>query len=270
MSTPNPTDSTDAAAGNVAIVTGAARGIGFGIARMLAERGYAVVLADILEEQVAQAAHQLASTGVRAIGVRCDVRSPSDVEHLLDAAYREFGHVNCLVNNAAWIAPTAVPFLEVTLENFDVAMETNVRGVFLCSQRFAKRAIAAGQPGVIVNMSSASSEIARPNNLQYQASKAAINQMSRVMAIELAPYGFRVCVVAPGVVMTERETASMSDPGKQVQRRAQMARIPLGRTGGVEEIASVVAFLASPEASYMTGAVLFVDGGYSLGIAKFT
>ncbi|HLN11752.1 MAG TPA: SDR family oxidoreductase [bacterium] len=270
MTTPQHSQATDAAAGSVAIVTGAARGIGYGIARMLGERGYSVVLADILEAEVAQAAQQLASTGVRAIGVRCDVRSPSEVESLLDAAYREFGHADCLVNNAAVIFNVPTPFLDVTVENFDRAMETNVRGVFLCSQRFAKRAIAAGRPGVIINISSASSEVARPNNLQYQASKAAINQMSRVIAIELAPYGFRVCVVAPGVVMTERETASMSDPVKQVQRRAQMDRIPLGRTGGVEEIASVVAFLASPEASYMTGAVLFVDGGYSLGIAKFT
>lgn len=253
--------------GKVAVVTGAARGIGSAIARALGKEGAALVLADLDHEALRNVAEDLAKARVRVVWTHCDVRRRADVERLADVAYRELQRVDFLVNNAGLYPVT--PFFSLTEDEWDLVVDTNLKGPFLCTQAIARRMVEQRVAGRVVNISSTASQVARPGIAHYGSSKAALNQLTRILAIELAPYGIAVNAVSPGVIATERVLAGASGAHGAAEHRAKLGRTPLRRAGTPEEVAAAVLFLLSDEASYCTGAVLFADGGYSLGLANY-
>jgi NAD(P)-dependent dehydrogenase (short-subunit alcohol dehydrogenase family) len=245
-------------AGKIAIVTGAARGIGLAVAKRFTAEGASVVLADVLERDGATAAKHL---GGSARFVKCDVGDSADVGALVDAACKAFnGDIDVLVNNAGIIH--GADFLELREADFDRVLRVNLKGAFLVGQAVAQRMVsqvAAGRkPGSIVNMSSINSVVAIPNQLPYCVSKGGIAQLTRVMALALAPHGIRVNAIGPGSIMTEMLATVATD---QAAKRNVLSRTPLGRIAEPEEVASVAAFLASEDASYITGETVYVDGG---------
>lgn len=242
--------------GKVAIVTGAAQGIGLGCAKCLLDDGAIVVLSDINEEKVKAAAADLASAGGRTLGIMCDVSSQEQVKALVAAAIDHFGTVDIMVNNAA--ATSAAGALEITSDEFDRVMNVNLKGTLFGCQEAGKIMVEKGS-GAIVNMSSMQAELAIPTRVPYGASKAAINQLTKIFALNLATKGVRVNAVAPGTILTDLTRGSvLSNPQSY---RNILSRTPMGRCGEPEEIGSVVSFLASKEASYITGQTIYVDGG---------
>jgi NAD(P)-dependent dehydrogenase (short-subunit alcohol dehydrogenase family) len=252
----------------VAVVTGAARGIGRAIALALGREGAQVALADTATAELRAAAREVESKGVAAIAVTCDVRNKSSVVRLRDLARERLGVVDFLVN-CAGIYPVA-PFLELTEEVWDDIIDTNLKGSFLCCQVLAQEIIRTNTPGRIVNISSTASSIARPGIAPYAASKAGINQLTRVLAIELAPHQIAVNAVCPGVIGTEHVQHLAQDPRGVAESQTKLLHIPLGRLGTPEEVVASVLFLLSAEASYVTGSIVYVDGGYSCGIPAYT
>jgi len=243
--------------GRTAIVTGAARGIGRACAERLVAEGAKVVIADIDEPTGRATAAKL---GPNARFVRCDVGDARDVANLVVLAKAVTGDIDILVNNAGIIH--AADFLELKEADFDRVLRVNLKGAFLVGQAVAKQMAAqvkAGKkPGAIVNMASINSMVAIPNQTPYAVSKGGLAQLTRVMAMSLAPLGIRVNAVGPGSIMTELLASIAAD--REAKRRL-LSRTPLGRIGTPAEVAAVVAFLASDDASYMTGEIVYVDGG---------
>jgi NAD(P)-dependent dehydrogenase (short-subunit alcohol dehydrogenase family) len=242
----------------VAIVTGAARGIGLAIAKRFAAEGAKVVLADVLEDEGSREAKHLGSA---AQFVKCDVGDPGNVRALVEAACKAFtGDIDILVNNAGIIH--GADFLELKEADFDRVLRVNLKGSFLAGQAVARRMVsqvgAGKKAGAIVNMSSINSVVAIPNQLPYCVSKGGVGQLTRVMALALAPHGIRVNAIGPGSIMTEMLASVATD---QSAKRNVLSRTPLGRVAQPEEVASIAAFLASDDASYITGETIFVDGG---------
>ena len=242
--------------GRTAIVTGAARGIGRACAERLLAEGAKVVIADIDEASGRETAQKL---GPNARFVRCDVGDARDVANLVTLA-KASGDIDVLVNNAGIIH--SADFLELKEADFDRVLRVNLKGAFLVGQAVAKAMAAqvkAGKkPGAIVNMASINSLLAIPNQIPYAVSKGGLLQLTRVMALALAPLGIRVNAVGPGSIMTELLAGVAAD--REAKRRL-LSRTPLGRIGTPAEVAAVVAFLASDDASYMTGEIVYVDGG---------
>lgn len=238
--------------GKVAIVTGAGSGIGHGIVEALADAGAAVVI-DYLEYE--EEAHGLAARLPRAVAVRGDVSLRADVERVVELAVREFGGVDCLVNNAG--ISRRAHFLELTDDDFWDPLRVNLGGVFLCSQ-VAGRVMAARGGGVIVNISSVHEDTTFPLSAPYCVSKSGIRMLMRQMAYELGPFGIRVNNVAPGPIRVGPKSPLVTDPTRS-ERAHQV--VPLGRVGEVREVASLVRFLCSEGASYISGATYYVDGG---------
>jgi NAD(P)-dependent dehydrogenase (short-subunit alcohol dehydrogenase family) len=245
-------------AGKVAIITGAARGIGLAIARRFVDEGANVVIADILERDGALEAKRL---GKAAHFVTCDVGDARQAHDLVESACRAFtGEVDVLVNNAGIFY--SAEFLDLGEANFDRVLRTNLKGSFLVGQAAARKMVAqveAGKKaGSIVNMSSINAQVAIPTQVAYCVSKGGIGQLTHAMALALAPYGIRVNAIGPGSVMTDMLRGVNTD---EDARRRLLSRTPLGRFAEPEEVASVAAFLASDDASYITGETVFVDGG---------
>ena len=235
-----------------AIVTGAAQGIGLACARRLIEEGARVMLADIHAAGKA-AADQL---GNAAEFFQADVGNKAQADALIEAALDRFGRIDILVNNAG--ITHAASFLEITEEDFDRVLRTNLKSMFLCGQAAARAMVKQGG-GVIINMSSVNAVLAIPDQVPYVISKGAINQLTKVMALNLAPHGIRVNAIGPGTIMTE--LARQAVMSSEQARRKILSRTPLGRCGEPEEIASIAAFLASDDASYMSGQTIYADGG---------
>lgn len=242
-------------AGKVAVVTGAARGIGRATAERLLADGARVVLSDVDAERLHQTASEIGADE-RLLMVRADVSKQGDVVALIDAAVHQFGAIDIMVNNAG-IAPV-VDFLDVTDELLSRVLDVNLKGAFYGTQAAGRRMIEQGRGGVIINMSSINSGLANPNVAPYAISKGGMNQVTSTAAVAFAPHGIRVLGVGPGTIMTEMVAGAFVN---RAGHHAILSRTPLGRYGEASEIASVVAFLASDDASYMTGETVYVDGG---------
>lgn len=247
------------------LVTGAASGIGRALAEALAGRGTPVVLCDLDGAAVEAAARGL---GGNAWGLAGDVTSAEQVARMVNEARRLAGPLAGLVN-CAGIYPNT-PFLELSVTEWDAVLDVNLRAPFLVTQAVARVMIADGAGGSIVNISSTSSRLARPGIAHYGASKAALNQLTAVTAIELAPHAIRVNAVLPGLVGTERvyEKAAATPEGR-AEHEAKLARIPLARVAEPAEVVKVVLFLLSGDAAYCTGGLFTVDGGFTLGIPSY-
>ena len=235
-----------------AIVTGATQGIGLACAQRLIADGARVMLADVRPEG-AQAAEAL---GDQARFFRADVSIKADVDALVAATLEQFGRIDILVNNAG--VTHAADFLDLAEDDFDRVLRINLKSMFLCGQAAAREMVKQGS-GCIINMSSVNAELAIPNQVPYVISKGGVNQLTRVAAIALAQYDVRVNAIGPGTILTE--LAKKAVLGSPEARHTILSRTPLGRCGEPEEVASIAAFLASDDASYMTGQTLYADGG---------
>ena len=236
----------------VAIVTGATQGIGLACAARLVADGARVMLVDIKPEG-RQAAQEL---GDAAQFFAADVSQKADVDAMIAATLHAFGHIDILVNNVG--VTHAADFLDLAEEDFDRVLRINLKSMFLCGQA-AAREMVKRQSGSIINMSSVNSELAIPNQVPYVVSKGGVNQLTKVMALNLAPHGIRVNGIGPGTILTE--LARKAVLGSPEARHTILSRTPLGRCGKPEEVASIAAFLASDDASYMTGQTIYADGG---------
>jgi glucose 1-dehydrogenase len=242
--------------GKAAIVTGAAQGIGQACAERLAKEGARVALCDVNAVAGEAAAKAIAAAGGTAIFLTCDVSKPADITAAVAAALKAFGRIDVLVNNAGVVDDA--PFLELPLEELDRVLSINLRGAFLMAQTAARQMVALGGGGAIVNMSSINAKFALPDHVAYSISKGGIAQLTKAMAIALAPQGIRVNAVGPGTI----DTPLLANVVKDKAFRAKvLSRTPMGRYGRPEEIAAIVAWLASDEASYVTGTTIFADGG---------
>src|SRR5262245_61102131 len=242
----------------VAIVTGGAHGIGLAVARRYVAEGGKVVIADV--DAAAGEAAASALDGSRCSFVRTDVGDRGDVDRVVEEACRLFGDLDILVNNAGVVH--GADFLDLEEADFDRVLRINLKGAFLVGQAAAKRMVAqvkAGKPpGAIINMSSINAVVAIANQVPYCVSKGGLAQLTKVMALSLAPYGIRVNAIGPGSIMTDILKSIATDMDA---KRRLLARTPLGRIGEPEEIASIAVFLASDDAAYVTGQTVYADGG---------
>jgi NAD(P)-dependent dehydrogenase (short-subunit alcohol dehydrogenase family) len=242
-------------AGKVSIITGAANGIGLTMARMFANEGARVVIADIDERGAIDAAEQIAAIGGEAEPRVIDITQPEQVQSLIGRTLEEFDRLDVLVNNAG--AGLNRPFVETSLDEWNRLLNVVLTGTFLCSQAAAKVMIRQGQ-GAIVNVASISGQRGAQGRAAYGAAKAGVIQLTRVMAVELAAHGVRVNAVSPGPVVTDQSNGTHTG----ATRRSYLERIPLHRYGERHEVAAAALFLASDEASFVHGHILNVDGGF--------
>ncbi|HEY7242435.1 MAG TPA: SDR family oxidoreductase [Xanthobacteraceae bacterium] len=242
----------------VAIVTGGANGIGLAIARRFVAEGARVVIADIDTAAGEAAARVLGDRNCRFVAT--DVGHAGSAAGVVEEACRAFGDLDILVNNAG--VTHGADFLELAEADFDRVIRVNLKGAFLVGQAAARRMVEqvkAGKPaGGIINMSSINAVVAIANHAPYCASKGALDQLTKAMALALAPYGIRVNAIGPGSIMTDILKSVATDKNA---KRAILARTPLGRIGEPDEVAGIAVFLASKDASYITGETVYADGG---------
>jgi 3-oxoacyl-[acyl-carrier protein] reductase len=242
--------------GKGVLVSGGSRGIGFAAARRFLDEGCRVFVSGIEAAEVERAVADLDATGTRARGQAVDVADEAQVDRLVEAADAFLGGIDVLINNAgtAW----REPFLEIEPVRWDRILDVNLRGQFLVAQRVARRMVDRRDGGAIVNMASTNALEGEAGYAHYNASKGGIAMLTRTMAIELGPHAIRVNAVCPGKIVTplqgEAEDATYTE-------RFVRERVPLGRSGSPEEVAAAYAFLASDEASFISGELLVVDGG---------
>jgi len=249
----------------VFIVTGAARGIGFACARRLLEDGYKIVLADIDKASGRNAISELGAGPDKAVFVDCDVSDKLEVHNLIAEALAAFGRIDGLINNAGIALKGGA--LDLSVADYDRVLAVNLRGAFLVSKAVVTymvdeiesredRSRLTERPYTIINMSSINDNVAIPNYLAYTVSKGGLLQLTKAMALELAPYGIRVNAIGPGSVKTDMLSGVAGDALEKIHLRT-----PLGRVAQPDEIAGVAAFLAGEDSSYITGQCIYVDGG---------
>jgi len=239
--------------GRTAIITGAARGIGFAIAEALATSGATVAIIDVLEDALAEAVSNLEAQGCTAKGYKCNVTNSEDVTATVKQVAKDFGGIDILVNNAGITRDTLL--LRMKEEDWDAVIDINLKGTFLFSKA-AARSLMKSENGRIVNISSVLGLIGNPGQVNYAASKAGVLGITRVVSKELSPRNVTVNAVAPGFIQTP-----MTDKLTQEQQDQLTERIPLKRLGLPADIAASVLFLASDAGAYITGQVITVDGG---------
>jgi NAD(P)-dependent dehydrogenase (short-subunit alcohol dehydrogenase family) len=242
----------------VAVVSGAGRGIGKAIALALAAAGADVAVFSRTEEQFRATAAEIEQLGRQALGMRVDVSSADDIKVMVSAVLEKFGRIDILVNNAG-LNPVYCRMEQVDEDDYDLIMDVNVKGVFLCS-KFVIPVMKEQGKGCIINVASAAGHVALYKCAPYSASKGAVVQLTRTMALELAPWSIRVNALCPGFATTDMTDELLEHPreGERI-----LSHIPLGRVAEPEEMAPAAVFMASDEASYMTGASLCVDGGWT-------
>ncbi len=241
--------------GKVAIVTGSSRGIGKGIAQRLAREGARVAMTARGGDALRAAAKDVEAGGGTVLAIPGDAGLKEDVEAMFDTVLETWGGVDVLVNNAAWASPHA-HILEMDLELWNTVLRSNLTSVYLHCHRAANIMVDRGTRGSIVNISSFAAARAHRYMSAYDATKGGMEAMTRTMALDLAPFGIRLNVVGPGAIHTEEY-----EPEGEEARLRRGQTVPLGRVGYPEDIAGAVAFLASDDASYITGQTLYVDGG---------
>jgi glucose 1-dehydrogenase len=244
-------------ADKVAVVTGAAQGIGLACAQAFAREGARVFLTDVNEEAGKREMLRLRAGGFEAGFARCDVSRKAEVDAAVAAAVNEFGRIDVLVANAGIVH--AAEFLDLAEADFDRVIAVNLKGVFLAGQAVARQMVKQGGGGAIVNMSSVNAVLAIPNQVPYVVSKGAINQLTKVMSLSLASHGIRVNAIGPGTILTDLARTAVL--GNREAERKILSRTPMGRMGDPEEVAQVAVFLASDDASYVTGQTIYPDGG---------
>ena len=247
-------------AGKVAVVTGAGRGIGRRVAIAYAEAGADVALVSRTLEEVEAVAAQIRTLGVRALPIEADLGVPEDVERLVATAVKEMGKLDILVNNAG--INHRAPTLDFELADFDRILDVNLRGLYYASQKAAQQMVEQGEGGRIINTTSLASHMGVPGLSAYAASKGGVAMIIRVMAVEWATEGITVNGVSPGYIAT-----SLTQPLRDDEERNEwiLSRIPMKRWGTPEDMAGLYVFLASDAASYITGQLFPVDGGWLAG-----
>lgn len=240
--------------GQTAVITGAGRGIGEAIAVRLAAEGAAIAILERDPVRGKRVESKLAASGARSLFRQCDVRRREQVRDAIESVTGEFGDITILVNNAG--VGSAAPFLDLTDETWNTVLDVNMTGAFIVAQEVCRR-MAKNRRGSVVNLASAAARMAHSQQAAYAVSKAGLEALTRAMAFELAPLGIRVNAAAPGTIETEFLSGMLTDEAKAERVR----RIPAGRLGHPDEVASVVAFLVSDDARYVTGCSLPIDGG---------
>jgi glucose 1-dehydrogenase len=239
----------------VAIITGAARGIGLACAGRFIAEGAKVIITDVLDDAGSAEAKRMGATYLH-----CDVSKSGDVKTVITAVVKQFGGIDILMNNAG--ISISGDFLEISKADYDKVIDINLKGSFLMLQACAREMVAqvaAGKPaGSIVNMSSVNDTLAIPSIVSYCVAKGGVSQLTRATSIYLAPYGIRVNAIGPGSIMTDMLKSIVSD--RSAMNRV-MSRTPMARIGEPSEIASIAVFLASDDSSYVTGQTIYADGG---------
>jgi len=246
--------------GRVAVITGAARGIGFGIASRFAEEGASVAIVDLDEAQAAEAAAKLPT---KSIGIGCDVADAASVDAAVERVVSELGGIHVLVNNAGITRDNLL--FKMTEDDWDSVMNVHLRGAFLMTKA-AQKHFVEQKYGKILNLSSTSS-LGNRGQANYSAAKMGVQGFTRTLGIELGPYGINANAIAPGFIATEMTDATAARLKMDVDefRRLNAEHNPVKRVGEPADIAAAAAFLCSDEASYITGQTLYVDGGATLG-----
>jgi NAD(P)-dependent dehydrogenase (short-subunit alcohol dehydrogenase family) len=255
-------NSPDMLDGLVCVVTGAAQGIGFATATEMARRGAAVALLDLDDSKAQGAADALAARfGARTMSARCDVSDQASVEAAIAKAHRELGHVHVLVNNAGIMTPQLAPVSAMPVADFDRMIEVHLRGAFLCS-RAAIPLMERNGYGRIVNLSSVLGLMGIPFRIGYAAAKTAVIGLTRSLAVEVARKGITVNAVAPGYILTETLRTRLAEGKLDYATYAE--RAPIGRWGLPEEVARLIVFLTLPGSGFITGAIIPIDGGFTM------